>query len=91
MKNHNRQFAATHRKRTAEGKFKDSVHRSRFERRFARQAIFLVTRIKKPRTQTQTNRHAQVRTDSETQGKTASDLRDEQNDFDYLLGQSQLF
>lgn len=90
MKNQNRQFAATHRKRTAEGKFKDSVHRSRFERRFDRHAIFLVTRVKKPQSQTQTNHHAQVRTDSETQGKTALDLRDEQDDFDYLLGQSQL-
>lgn len=44
-KNANRQFAATNRKRNAEGKFMDSVHRSRFERRFARHAIFQITKV----------------------------------------------
>jgi hypothetical protein len=45
IKNVNRQFAATNRKRNAEGKFMDSVHRSRFERRFARHAIFQITKV----------------------------------------------
>jgi hypothetical protein len=44
IKNTNRMFAARNRKRDDTGKFLDSVHRSKFERRFARQHIFLVTK-----------------------------------------------
>lgn len=66
----------------------DSVHRSRFERRFARHAIFLVTRVPKPHSQTRVNKDAQVRTNSETQNNSTLDLRDEEDDFDYLLGKS---
>ena len=44
VKNTNRQFAARNRKRGDTGKFENSVHRSKFERRFARCAIFTITR-----------------------------------------------